>query len=174
MFCNLCGMEFNGEFGEDRFCKTCLEIYHQYNFSFVGKSAFCIYCGKTIKPRYVNTKYGIKYTPHGKTLCPTCNPYQPTHPHFISRIRAIMNENKHLINIISECPCVGKLKIKHHEDYGKPLDVMLLCLNCHHSWHQNHITWFNEKSVNFHGVVVLRPPYWREILAAEKARAVST
>jgi len=37
--------------------------------------------------------------------------------------------------IIYECPCIHKRKIKHHFDYKRPYEVILLCPSCHRKEH---------------------------------------
>jgi len=40
------------------------------------------------------------------------------------------------LTIIYECPCKAKKKLKHHYNYDRPLEVMLLCYSCHRKEHQ--------------------------------------
>jgi hypothetical protein len=41
------------------------------------------------------------------------------------------------LSILYECACEtnGKVKHKHHHDYSKPFEVILLCKKCHSVWH---------------------------------------
>lgn len=36
------------------------------------------------------------------------------------------------------CSDAGRKTVKHHCDYGKPLEVMHLCRPCHAAWHKLH------------------------------------
>lgn len=56
-------------------------------------------------------------------------------------IRAsVMNEayrkmHNQKINVIYECPCKKEKKHRHHFDYDRPCDVLLLCVSCHRKEH---------------------------------------
>lgn len=39
------------------------------------------------------------------------------------------------INVIYECPCKATKKHRHHFDYDRPCDILLLCIPCHRKEH---------------------------------------
>lgn len=50
--------------------------------------------------------------------------------------KAVAVANRKQVQIIYECPCEVERKHKHHWNYEKPLEVMLLCPQCHGAEHR--------------------------------------
>lgn len=115
MFCTQCGEEYSEWRKEGDGCgmmRTCRECYY-------GPYAEhpCKYCSRC----------GNLY--HGRGDCANRHNKKYIIPH------SWANRRKNELTIISECPCVHTKKYKHHPDYSKPLEIILLCPACHGAEH---------------------------------------
>jgi hypothetical protein len=52
-----------------------------------------------------------------------------------SKARALANSYPNLLVIKGECSCDVEKKQKHHPDYSKPFEVVILCASCHAAEH---------------------------------------
>ena len=128
MYCNCCRTKFpkreNIPFRgiAAKFCDLCLESYYDKDSTFKNKRCYCISCGDILeKP----DKHSDKIS---RIRCINC----------LTRtdIGHLMTQNSHMVNIISECDCAADTKIRHHFDYSRPYDVVLLCSLCHFAEHR--------------------------------------
>ena len=96
------------------------------------KDKFCEDCGKPLPKRNMKTRNGITIIAH-TTYCQYCNPFDPIKEKnkFEQRSETMANQYPYLVKILYECPCISEKKVKHHFDYSRPYEVILLCNKCH-------------------------------------------
>ena len=145
MYCNNCRAEFSKR--EDfpfrgiaaKLCGVCLKLHHKNKFTFNNKEYYCISCGDILE------KFNKNIGKVSRIRCNKC----------LTRtdVYALVAQNEHLVNIIHECACIVSKKIRHHFDYSRPYDVMLLCLVCHSAEHYENRSgkpiknWWKERRV---------------------------
>lgn len=53
------------------------------------------------------------------------------------RAQSLCNAHPDRVNIVNECLCTHERKHRHHFDYSRPYDIVLLCPHCHAQEHKN-------------------------------------
>ena len=142
MYCNYCGNQFNPwVFGwydghglsVKNVCTRC------FNRRTEMHDRYCVNCG-TMREKRLQHRRGLPVLiPRQGLLCDNCNPYDPItqREKYVIRINTILFSNPEKVNILRECSCEARRKVKHHPDYSKPYDVDLLCFSCHYFEHKN-------------------------------------
>jgi hypothetical protein len=101
----------------------------------VGQVCYCIDCGAemlTNKNKIVGQPN--KYRRNRPQHCAKCS--TGGHPHNrIGYAHSQVAINKDDLDIIYECSCNNKIKIYHHFNYDRPLEVIRMCKSCHRKEH---------------------------------------
>lgn len=61
----------------------------------------------------------------------------------MNKVKSIVQQNSDKLIVLKECNCNRK-KIRHHPNYNKPLEIELLCRQCHWKEHERLSPGFNK------------------------------
>lgn len=133
MYCNRCRTEFKPfkpcEILDDHvkdFCPRC--YFGDRRKSFKNKDTYCIYCGDVLpKYKYTHSTGKTIITSARSRYCKNC--IQLHGGKNMAHI-AVKKYPEDII-VLYEHPCKSKMKINHHPDYNKPLEVVKMCRSCH-------------------------------------------
>lgn len=133
MYCNRCRIEFEPfkpcealDGYVKYFCRKC--YYGNRRKSFKDKDTYCIYCGNVLpKYKYIHSTGKIIHTSARSRYCKNCI---QLHGDKNMAHLAVKKYPESLI-IIKKHPCESRMKINHHPDYNKPLEVEKMCRSCH-------------------------------------------
>jgi hypothetical protein len=146
--CAHCGVEFQGERDErypKRYCSKRCVIDSQRT-----ERHPCAYCGKPVVKNWLKhcsvecgrlartgrrTKLGnVEYERNREVILATRHRDYAEHP---EKQRARALARRHTPDGICEVEGCGKPGDRHHDDYGRPLDVRYLCRPHHIKWHKD-------------------------------------
>jgi hypothetical protein len=128
------------DFARTKVCGTCrtrkwLLAFHRRKLcKSDGRSAVCKDCHRDYSREYVRRKRDrTVHARHQRDWRVRNRDREKVH----AAVRRALNDGRLVrCDVCSDCSCETRLEA-HHEDYGRPLDVIWLCSVCHGLRHRN-------------------------------------